>query len=243
MELENTDYRYIVDHNTLVNMFMGGFNFGANEGPFPKTIGALGAFDAMVEGKEIPGAGVSYKLNILKAPMKGNMTLSDFQLALLLKAKQLGGRAGECLQDCVNYSGDYAYELNARHAMDDTEVIRKTIGYQLTRLKTPETVVKFLKSFGIGGFTGRRFITVNELLSASTEVLNSITSECRKDGNFRCKGKGISNIQYDKNTQTLEWSDEYGDPTVYNVGPEDQINFNGGDGTWDYALYFEEDVK
>jgi hypothetical protein len=84
------------------------------------------------------------------------LLLYDFQLQLLNKANEMTEASAKCLRDCVNYSGVVAYELNALNTFSDYEVIRKVIGYQMTRFNVPKDVKMFIESFGINPFEKRK---------------------------------------------------------------------------------------
>lgn len=73
------------------------------------------------------------------------MELHTFQLGCLLKANTLSIESAKCLRDCVNYSGDLAYEMKHLKTFTDSSCIERTIFYQITRYKRPEDVIEFMK--------------------------------------------------------------------------------------------------
>lgn len=73
------------------------------------------------------------------------MKLHTFQLGCLLKANTLSNISAKCLRNCVNHSGDLAYEMKHLKTFTDSVCIERTILYQLTRYNTPDDVIVFLK--------------------------------------------------------------------------------------------------
>ena len=71
------------------------------------------------------------------------------------------------------------------------------------------------------------YLTLENLINLSPEDLARVESICYKNGEFRCKTVGISDISYEIYDNTtnykLNWEDEAGGPTIV-VGFEELIN-------------------
>lgn len=71
------------------------------------------------------------------------------------------------------------------------------------------------------------YLTLEDLIKLSPEDLARVESICYKNGEFRCKTVGISNISYKIHDNSMDyevnWEDEAGGPTII-VGFEELIN-------------------
>lgn len=85
-------------------------------------------------------------------------------------------------------------------------------------------------------FTPENALSYNDVVGMTSEQLKSVVSVCWHENSLRCYAEGISTVNFDSIRQTINWSDNDGDPSIENYNPDQKIH-QLGDGEWDYGIY------